>query len=53
MIGPAGRHRNAWLAFGHGHLGLTLAAVTGRLVADLVAGRAPVADPAPYRADRF
>ncbi|MFO1057806.1 MAG: FAD-dependent oxidoreductase [Dongiaceae bacterium] len=53
VIGPAGRHRNAWLAFGHGHLGLTLAAVTGRLVADLVAGRAPVADPAPYRADRF
>jgi D-amino-acid dehydrogenase len=53
VIGPAGGHRNAWLAFGHGHLGLTLAAVTGRLVADLVAGRRPVADPAPYRADRF
>jgi D-amino-acid dehydrogenase len=53
VIGPAARHRNAWLAFGHGHLGLTLAAVTGRLVADLVAGRPPLADPAPYRAGRF
>lgn len=35
---------NAYFAFGHGHLGLTLAAATGRLVADLVAGRtSPIA----------
>jgi glycine/D-amino acid oxidase-like deaminating enzyme len=27
--------------------------MTGRLVADLVAGRAPAVDLAPYRADRF
>jgi D-amino-acid dehydrogenase len=41
------------LAFGHGHLGLTLAAVTGRLVADLAVERAPLVDVAPFRADRF
>ena len=53
IIGPAPRHANLWFAFGHAHHGLTLAAVTGRLIAEMVAGEAPVVDPAPYRADRF
>jgi D-amino-acid dehydrogenase len=53
VIGPAPGVANAWFAFGHGHLGLTMAAITGRLVADLVAGRRPAIDLAPYRADRF
>jgi D-amino-acid dehydrogenase len=53
VIGPAPGIRNAWFAFGHGHLGLTMAAVTGRLVADLAAGRPAAIDLAPYRADRF
>ncbi|BBK32683.1 FAD-dependent oxidoreductase [Allostella humosa] len=42
-----------FLAFGHGHTGLTGAPMTGRLLADLVAGRKPSIDPAPYRAGRF
>ncbi len=42
-----------FLAFGHGHTGLTGAPMTGRLLADLVAGRPPTIDPKPYRADRF
>ena len=57
MIGAAPRARNAVLALGHQHLGLTLAAVTGALVADLVASGGRVAgaplDLAPFRADRF
>ena len=53
VLGPAGQADNVWLAFGHGHLGLTQAAVSGRLIADLMAGRTPVVDPAPYAADRF
>jgi D-amino-acid dehydrogenase len=53
VIGRSPRHRNAYFAFGHGHLGLTLAAVTGRLIADLVAGRTPSLDSVPYRIDRF
>lgn len=40
-------------AFGHGHVGLTAAAMTGKLVADLVAGRSPPFDLAPYAATRF
>jgi D-amino-acid dehydrogenase len=53
VIAASPRHRNAFFAFGHGHLGLTLAAVTGRLVADLVAGRETGIDMAPFRVDRF
>ena len=40
-------------AFGHGHIGLTLAPVTAEIVADLVAGRTPRIDAAPYRVARF
>jgi D-amino-acid dehydrogenase len=39
--------------FGHGHIGLAAGAITGRLVADLVGGKAPVIDPQPYSARRF
>ena len=53
VIGRSMRHRNAYLAFGHGHIGLTLAAITGRLVAALVEGREPGLDLTPYRPDRF
>jgi D-amino-acid dehydrogenase len=40
-------------AFGHGHVGLTAAAKTGQVVADLVAGRTPALDLAPYAPGRF
>lgn len=40
-------------AFGHGHIGLTLAPVTALLVADLVAGRAPFRDISAFRPGRF
>ena len=53
VIGPAPRHPRLLLAFGHGHNGMTSGPVTGRLIADLVAGRAPIIDPAPYSAARF
>lgn len=41
VIGAASRNRNVLYAFGHGHYGMTQSAVTGTLIADLVAGRAP------------
>ena len=44
---------NAYFAFGHGHLGLSYGAVTGRLIADLAAGRDPGLDMRPYRVDRW
>jgi D-amino-acid dehydrogenase len=53
VIGPVPGDDRVHLAFGHGHLGVTFAAVTARLVADLMTGAKPIVDPAPYRADRF
>ena len=53
VIGPAPGQPGLWLAFGHGHWGLTLGPVTGRLVAELITGATPFCDPAPYRAERF
>jgi len=53
VISRAPRHEDLWLAFGHAHWGLTLAAITGRLIADMVVKTAPVVDPAPYGAERF
>lgn len=44
---------NAYFAFGHGHLGLTQAAITGRIVADMMAERTPIFDITPFRSDRF
>ena len=53
IIGPAPRYKNLWFAFGHAHHGLTMAAVTGRLIAEMITGEAPFTDPSPYRVDRF
>jgi D-amino-acid dehydrogenase len=53
VIGRGPRHAGLWFAFGHAHHGLTLGAVTGRLVAEMVSGEAPFVDPAPYSAERF
>jgi D-amino-acid dehydrogenase len=53
VIGRAPRTANAWLAFGHGHVGMCAAASTGRELAHLVAGRTPQVDLAPFRAERF
>jgi D-amino-acid dehydrogenase len=53
VIGPASGCADVIHAFGHGHVGLASAPKTAELVADLIAGRAPVIDPAPYSAARF
>jgi len=53
VIGAAPRHPHLWFAFGHAHHGLTLGPVTGRLIAEMVAGETPFIDPSPYRAERF
>jgi D-amino-acid dehydrogenase len=53
VIGPATRSGNIFYAFGHGHLGLTQAATTGKLIADLVSGRPPPFDLKPYSISRF
>jgi len=53
VIGRSPRATNAWFAFGHGHVGLTAAAPTAEIIADLIGGRAPTIDIAPFRAERF
>ena len=53
VIGRAPRCDNAWLAFGHGHVGMCAGASTGREIAHLVAGRPPQIDLAPFAPDRF
>jgi D-amino-acid dehydrogenase len=53
VIGRSPRLKNVFLAFGHGMLGLSMSAATGRLIAELVAGLAPHVDPAPYSPQRI
>ncbi|HGM6729471.1 TPA: NAD(P)/FAD-dependent oxidoreductase [Stenotrophomonas maltophilia] len=53
LIGRAPAHPHVWLAAGHGMLGISMSAGTGQLIADLVCGRTPAIDPAPYRPERF
>lgn len=53
VVGRSPTVANAIHAFGHGHLGLTLAGITGRIVADLAAGRAADPDIGAFAPDRF
>ncbi|WP_160109441.1 NAD(P)/FAD-dependent oxidoreductase [Pseudomonas izuensis] len=53
VIDRSARFSNVFLAFGHGQLGLTLGATTGRLITDMVAGRTPAQDLTPFSAKRF
>ncbi len=53
VIGPAPGQNGLWLACGHGHWGLTLGAVTGRLLTEMITGATPFCDPTPYSAERF
>jgi glycine/D-amino acid oxidase-like deaminating enzyme len=52
-IGRSTRAGNLWYAFGHQHLGFTLAAITGELIAALTTGEAPPMDLAAFDIDRF
>jgi glycine/D-amino acid oxidase-like deaminating enzyme len=50
LIGPL--EKGPWVAAGHEGLGITTALATGELVADLLAGRTPALDPAPFAPTR-
>lgn len=52
-IGFSRRSRNVVYAFGHGHLGLTQSAGTGKLVAELLTGATPSLDLTPFSPQRF
>ena len=53
VIGRSPHCNNVIYAFGHGHLGLTLSAITAELIAGIVSGRAAPFDLTPYRVARF
>ncbi|MCV6605936.1 MAG: FAD-binding oxidoreductase, partial [Porticoccaceae bacterium] len=53
LIGRLPRHPGVILASGHGHLGLTLAALTGQLVAELAVGEEPSLNLEPFAPARF
>jgi D-amino-acid dehydrogenase len=48
VIGASPLVSHAYVACGHGHLGMTLGAVTGTLIADAILGRSPRVDPSPF-----
>jgi D-amino-acid dehydrogenase len=39
--------------FAFGHFGLTLGAISGKLIAEMAAGQPTTIDITPYRVDRF
>ena len=53
VIGRSRATPDVIYAFGHGHVGMTAAPMTGKIVADLVAGRPPAIDITPFSPRRF
>jgi glycine/D-amino acid oxidase-like deaminating enzyme len=53
MIGPVPHWPNVWFCFGHGQLGLTTAAASGKALAEAMAGLEPNLDLASFRVGRF
>ena len=52
VISDSPHYSNVHYGFGHGHLGLTQAAITGAMLAALADGKETVVDSEPYRIDR-
>src|SRR3954452_11944859 len=53
VIGPSRASPDVLYAFGHGHVGMTAAPMTGKIVAALVSGRPAAVDIAGFAASRF
>jgi D-hydroxyproline dehydrogenase subunit beta len=53
LIGPWPEIPGLWIAGGHEGLGITTSLATARLLADLVTGRRPAIDAAPFAPDRW
>jgi D-amino-acid dehydrogenase len=53
VIGPSRGGAEVIHAFGHGHLGVTLAPITARMVAGMLDGHATGVNPGPYLPTRF
>lgn len=53
LIGANDATGRSYSAFGHQHLGLTAGAKTGRIIADLISGKRPNIDLAPFDPKKF
>ncbi len=53
FLGPDPRYENLFHNFGHGHWGLTQAAISGQITTDLVLGRKCKIDISAYRPNRY
>jgi D-amino-acid dehydrogenase len=53
ILSASARTKGVFYATGHGHLGLTYAATTARLMGRLIVGERPEIDLHPYRVNRF
>lgn len=53
ILSASAKTKGVFYATGHGHLGLTYAATTARLMGDLITGAKPQLDLHPYRVNRF
>lgn len=52
LIGRWSGGEGVWIAAGHEGLGITTSVATARVLADLIAGRAPAIDPTPFDPNR-
>jgi D-amino-acid dehydrogenase len=53
VLGVAPNYANAYFAFGNSHFGMSAGPVMGKTIAEIVAGRKPGIDVAPFSATRF
>jgi glycine/D-amino acid oxidase-like deaminating enzyme len=53
VIGRSPQYPDVLFAFGHGHLGLTQGATTGKLIGELARRQPTTLDVAPFRIERF
>ena len=53
LIGAVPGMAGAYTGFGHDHVGLTAGPKTGRILAQLIAGKTPNIDLTPYAPERF
>jgi len=53
IIGPSKNYKNVFYSFGHHHLGWTLGAISGKIVANLIAEENTNLDLKPYNSIRF
>jgi len=53
IMGPSKNYKNLFYCFGHHHLGWTLGAISGKIIAGIIANENTNLDLSPYKSSRF